>query len=616
MKFDHKASFFVLMMLSFILGFAQVDVERVEPPFWWVGMESSQLQLLIKGKNIADSDAKIRKKGVTIQQVTKGDNTDYLFLDLLIDGNTKPGRFDIVFSNGDEKNRFSYELKERASERHAFRGLTENDAIYLITPDRFSNGDTSNDNHNELTEKLNRDFHGGRHGGDLKGISSKIDYIKQLGATTIWLNPVLENNMPEYSYHGYAITDFYKVDARYGTNDQYKALADRVHKNGMKIIMDMVFNHCGLNHWWMSEKPFEDWIHTADTMMTTNFAISTVSDPYASNLDKEQMEKGWFVPVMPDLNHDNNFMADYLIQNSIWWIEYAGLDGIRMDTYPYNKKEFMAEWARRVKKEYPDFYIVGETWIDNEGLIAYWADKGANKDNEFNSRLDGLSDFPICYALQQAFKPGGNVRAVYDVLSLDFLYDHPTTNNTFADNHDMDRLFHILKEDLDKYKLAMTCLLTIRGIPQLYYGSEILMKGHGEHGVLREDFPGGWENDVRNAFTRVGRTDKENEAFDHISKLLNWRKTSDAIKNGTLKHFIPNDNLYVYSRKSDKESVMVLINNSEKEVDLKLNRYDEIIAGFSAGEDILTGKRYRKLNNVKIQPNSTQVIKLEKATVN
>jgi glycosidase len=571
-------------------------------------MKHGQLQLLVHGPNIGLADVRLEHSGVSIDAVHKAESPNYLFIDITIGAQAQPGTFSLEFllPEGGRIN-YDYVLKPRHERPEAHKGLHPGDVIYLITPDRFVNADKENDEVAGLKEGLNRSFHGGRHGGDLKGVLGKLDYIKDLGATTVWLNPVLQNDMPEYSYHGYATTDYYQVDARYGSNALYKQLAEDLHQRGMKLMMDQVFNHCGLQHWWMSDLPFSNWIHNYPEYDITNHAIGAISDPHAAAHDLEQMEKGWFVSVMPDLNHSNPFMVNYLIQNSIWWIEYAGLDGIRQDTYPYNLPSMMAEWARRVKEQYPDFYLVGETWVDNEAQEAYWADK-ADHSKAYDSNLGGISDFPVCFAIHKAFKDSGDVRALYETLSRDFLYLHPETNKIFADNHDMDRFFYTIGGDLAKYKAAMTFLLTTRGIPQIYYGTELLMQGHGEHGIIREDFPGGWAGDRQDGSVAGGRSPEQNEAFDFLKKLLQWRKKSEAIRSGKLTHFVPYDNVYLYARTSASDRFVVVINNNSNETTLDTKRYAEVFEGWQGAESILDGAAVSDLSALTLPPNSAIIL--------
>ena len=434
--------------------------------------------------------------------------------------------------------------------------------------------------------------------------------MNDLGVTTVWSSPVLENNMPEYSYHGYAITDYYRIDARFGSNELYQSFGKELHNKNMKLIMDMVFNHCGLEHWWMKDMPFRNWIHNYPEFKVTNHAMASLSDPHGAQSDREQMEQGWFVASMPDLNEDNPFMANYLIQNSIWWIEYAALDGIRQDTYPYNKKDFMSRWSKYVHEEYPHFFLVGETWIENEAQEAYWSDRGNNFSGDYNSTMNSMTDFPLCFAMHKAFGKDGDIRALYDVLSKDFVYHNPNTNKIFADNHDMDRFFYTIGQDLSKAKSAIIFLLTTRGIPQLYYGDEILMTGHDKHGDIRQDFPGGWNGDVRNAFSETGRTANENEIFNHLQKILQWRKTSDAILNGELKHFVPYDNVYVYNRKSEKESILVIINNNNQLKKLDMKRYAEVLKGYTTAIDLLTDSAVNNLYEIELAPNTAMILEL------
>lgn len=590
-------------------------IDKVEPPFWWTGMADGHLQLLVKGPNVSSATASVAYEGVKVERVTPAAHADFLFVDLQISRDAQPGTLKIDFTYGDNaKIQHDYELKARTKDEALHQGLDQGDVIYLITPDRFVNGDQANDTMEGMKEGIGRSLPGGRHGGDLAGVHSKLDYLEDLGVTTLWLNPVLENNMPSYSYHGYAITDYYKVDPRYGSNEVYRELSGALHERGMKLVMDMVFNHCGLEHWWMKEMPFGDWIHDYPDYVTTNYSIASLSDPHAAESDRRQMEKGWFVPTMPDLNQDNPFMATYLIQNTLWWIEYAGLDGLRIDTYPYNKKEFMALWTLRVRKEYPDLYLVGETWIGHVGQVAYWADKGPDYSEGYNSHTPAMADFPLYFALNAAFREGGNVAALYDVLSQDFMYYDPSKYKVFADNHDVDRLFHSLGGNVQRFKQALTFLLTTRGVPQLYYGTEILMKGSGDHGVIREDFPGGWKEDQRDAFTQKGRTEQERVAYEFVRRLLNWRKGSEAIAHGNLKHFIPHDNLYVYNRKSENESVLIMINNSNESVTVDMARYQEVLEGYDGGRDIISGRDFNDLDTIRMDGNTSLVLELKPLT--
>ncbi len=607
----------LLFLVFTIQVFSQkVSLDRVEPPFWWIGMKRSHLQLLVHGENISITDPVISYTGVHLVKSNSVESPNYLFLDLEITEAALPGKFEISFLK-DKKivASYPYELLVRESGSAQRKGFDESDIIYLIFPDRFVNGDPSNDSQPDMLEKANRSMPNSRHGGDLQGVMDKIDYMHDLGITTLWLNPVFENNQPTYSYHGYAISDFYKVDPRMGTNKDFKKVNDMLHAQGMKAVMDMVFNHCGSGHWWMNDLPSEDWIHHWPEFTRSNFRSGTVFDPYASDYDQKNFYQGWFDVNMPDLNQRNNYLNNYLIQNSIWWIEYSGLNGIRMDTYPYPFKEQMAEWAERIMSEYPHFSIVGEAWMGQPALVAPWESSPGIKTG-YESHLPYVFDFPMYDAIGSAFNEGAGwssgIIKLYDVLTQDFLYGDEVKIVTFADNHDGNRLFTKLNENKDSQKLAMTFLLTGRGVPQLYYGTEILMTGDGSdgHGKMRRDFPGGWFDDELNKFEASDRTDDENEVFNHISTLAKWRKNNDVIHTGKLKHFIPNNELYVYFRYNENDLIMIVLNNLNEEQFPDLHRYAEMLDGVKSGINILDGKIY-KLNNLKIPAKGSLVLKLK-----
>jgi neopullulanase len=611
--------FFVsLISLWLSLGslFAQIDKLRIEPPNWWAGMECSELQLMVHGEDIGFTRPVLHYPGVQLKETVMVENANYLFLNLELHPVVKPGKFTISFVKGKETVfQYTYELREREAGSANRQGFNNSDVIYLLMPDRFANGDPSNDNVRGYHEKANRKNPNGRHGGDLAGIADKLDYFEELGVSTLWLNPVQENNMPAYSYHGYAITDFYKVDARFGTNEDFRLLTKKMNERGLKMVMDMVFNHYGTGHCWMNELPMENWIHQWPEFTRSNYRGGTITDPYASEADKELMLKGWFDTSMADINQDNPFVANYLIQNSIWWIEYAGLSGIRMDTYPYSYKDFMARWMQRLHQEYPHFSVVGEAWLNVAPQVAYWQDNDRNHDG-FRSHLDIVFDFPLKYAITDAFNEGNGwstgVARLYESLSLDYLYNDPYNMVVFADNHDADRIFTCLGEDMRKLKMAMTFMMTVRGIPQIYYGTEILMTGweHDGHGLIREDFPGGWPGDKVNAFSHEGRTAEQNDAFDFISLLTNWRKGKEVIHYGQLKHYIPEDGIYVYFRYNEDESVMVILNNNDKNKTLKTRRFAENLEGYRTGTDVLHRTYFDNLSEIGLPPMSARIIEL------
>ncbi len=603
-------SFFVLLLQ----GQAQTKQIDVEPPFWWTQMKNPSLQLMVHGKDIANTRATIDYPGVQLKQQIAVENPNYLFLNLEIGDQALAGEFEIVFSSAGKKIfSYTYSLKERRAGSAQRHGFDHSDVIYLLMPDRFANGNPDNDNVNGMLEKANRKNPDGRHGGDLKGIDDHLDYFNELGVTALWLNPVLENNMPAYSYHGYAITDFYQVDPRIGSNAEYAEFVKNAHQHELKVIMDMVFNHYGTGHKWTKDMPMTDWVNRWPEFTRSNYRGGTITDPYAADFDKEKMLKGWFDHSMADLNQMNEFVANYLIQNSIWWIEYADLDGIRMDTYPYSDRDFMKNWMHAVRLEYPDFSVVGEVWLNTTPQVAYWQEKSHST---FNSELNYVMDFPLKYAIGRAFNEdngwSSGVSALYESLGLDFLFEHSDQIMTFLDNHDMDRIYSTFGGDIDKLELASTFLLTTRGVPQLQYGTEILMPGweHDGHGKMRSDFPGGWENDAHNAFTAEGRSIEQNRFWSHLRLLLHWRKNNQVIQNGKLKHYIPEDGVYVYFRFTDDAAVMVILNNNDKEKTIKTDRFAENLDGFETGSDILHRTYFETLHKISIPAMSARVIEL------
>jgi glycosidase len=593
---------------------AQV-IERVDPPSWFTGMKEDVVQLMVYGKEIGSFDAKTDYPGVAVKTMIRTENPNYLFVNLEISDEAVPGTVTLTFTRGRQKLTHSYPLLERPA--GPARGFNTSDVIYLLMPDRFANGDTSNDNVAGMTEQMNRSNPGGRHGGDMKGITDHLDYLHSLGVTGIWLNPFLENNQHHSSYHGYSTTDFYKSDPRYGSNDEFKNLVAEAHKRGMKVVMDMIFNHVGSFHWWMNDLPSRDWIHRFDEFTRTNYRASTYMDPYASETDRMVMEKGWFDVTMPDLNQNNPLVETYLIQTSLWWIAFSDLDGIRMDTFPYPLPEMMSRWAKRVEEEFPGFFIVGEVWYDDPSHTSYWALNKENPDG-FRSNLPSLTDLPMCFATHRAFEgklnPTDGLSKLYNLLSQDFLYPDPFRNVVFLDNHDMTRFFTQTGSSLDAYKMGLAFIMTTRGIPQLYYGTEIVMEGDKSKGDgrLRDDFPGGWPGDSRNAFTGDGLTGQEKEALEYTRLILNWRKTKDVIHTGRLKHYIPSDGVYVYFRYSDDESVMVVINNNPEETrTIRGEKFAESLQGFTGGTDIISGRKIDDLGSFTIGPKTAMIIELK-----
>jgi glycosidase len=606
---------FAIVLLTVLPIYAanKPTLNKIEPPCWWTGFKNPALQLMVYGERISETHPEIKYEGVELVSVSTVENPNYLFLDLRLSPNVKPGKFEISFKqNGKTIVASTYELKARENGSSQRVGFNTSDVMYLIMPDRFANGDPSNDSKADELEKGDRTNPDGRHGGDLKGIQDHLDYIKDNGYTALWVNPVLENNMPAVSYHGYSTTDFYKVDSRLGTNADYQQLSAEAKKRGIKMVMDMIFNHCGLNHWWMKDMPMKDWINEYPDFKITNHKKTTVQDPYASEVDAKEFTDGWFVPSMPDLNQRNPYLANYLIQNSIWWIEYVGLDGIRMDTYPYPDRQMMADWTRKVMTEYPNFNIVGEEWNTNPAAVAFWQ-KGKVNSNGYVSYLPSLMDFPTQNAVVQSMNDNWGLNHLYETLSLDYLYPKADNLVIFAENHDTERFFTAIGEDIPKYKTAMTFLMTTRGIPQVYYGGEILMTGlkRDGDGKMRKDFPGGWQGDQIDGFKGVGLTDGQLDFQQFMKKITNWRKGKDLIHDGKLKHYYPMDNFYVYFRYNEKESVMVILNTNSESKTLNTSRFAESLKGFTSAKEVMSGNMVNDLNNIVVPAKTSLILELK-----
>ncbi len=593
---------------------ANEGIERVEPPFWWQGFSNTELQLLVYGDDIGRLSPEVDYPGIDVARVEHGDSPNYLFVYLDIDPSAEPGKFDIVFT-GDERNlSYNYELLEKNSDPAHTKSFTASDVVYLITPDRFANGDPSNDAVDGYADQPNRNEEYGRHGGDIDGIAQHLDYISDMGFTQIWLNPILENAMPQWSYHGYATTDFYKVDPRFGSNESYRKFVATARRQDIGVIMDMIVNHAGSNAWWMDDLPTASWLNNPDTRAITSHARTANQDPYGSEYDKRAFADGWFVDSMPDLNQRDPLLADYLIQNAIWWIEYVGLSGIRQDTYPYPDKHFMSEWTRRIIEEYPDFNIVGEEWSPSPAIVSYWQ-RGKQNYDGYVSSLPSLMDFPLQMAMAKALTdPEPSWRSiwtpVYEMLGHDFLYPDPFNLTIFPDNHDMSRIYTQLDEDYDRFRMAMAFYLTMRGVPQIYYGTEILMSHPGteSHDAIREEFPGGWPDHEKNAFTAAGLTAKELETQQFMRRLLNWRKESDVIHYGQLMQYAPTGNVYAYFRYDEDDTVMVVFNRGDGAAKLDLGRFSERLRARRTATDVITGKSFDISSSLKIEPRSVLIL--------
>jgi len=611
-----KVSLTSLFLLISGLLLAQ-QPQHVEPPFWWTDMEHAELQLLVHGKDIGYSTPEFNYNGVKLKQTIKVENPNYLFLDLEITPEATPGAFTIYFMReGSQVYSYEYELRHRDEASASRQGFGQDDVIYLLMPDRFANGDTTNDSHPDMLEKADRTDPDGRHGGDLQGIINHLPYFNELGATAIWLNPFLENNQQAYTYHGYAISDLYRVDPRHGSNALFKELVDKANDKDIKIIMDMIMNHIGSGHYWMNDLPMNDWVHQFDEYTSSNYRANVAVDPHASEYDLRKMKDGWFDTHMPDLNQKNPLLARYLIQNTVWWIEYAGIDGIRMDTQPYPDEDFMADWAEHIMEEYPDFSIVGEAWIGQPSLVAYYQG-GKDNFNGYDSHLTHVFDFPGNYAVTSAFNEDNGwdsgLASFYEHLSQDFLYPRPHDMLVFADNHDLSRIYTTMGENMDKLKMAMTYIFTVRGTPVLQYGTEILMTGeeHAGHGKMRKDFPGGWEADEQNAFTKEGRSKEQNEIFDYIQKLIDFRQSHEVMQTGKLTQFIPDNDVYVYFRHLDDEAVMIAYNNTEENKTVDGERFREILGDYNSGKNIITGKSINDFDKITVPAMSSMVVKLK-----
>lgn len=596
-----KHTLILLIVFLFSWGGGQtaraMEIKKVAPSFWWAGMKNPELQILLYGEDLALSDVSVSGEGIYLKETVRQDNPNYLLLYLDL-SEAKAQTFQILLKHGKKKLQIPYELKSRVRRGEDVKGFTSEDVLYLIMPDRFANGNPENDVVDGMREKkIDRADSFARHGGDIQGISNHLDYIADLGVTAIWLNPTQENDMESGSYHGYAITDYYQIDRRFGSNEDFCALVEKAHERNLKVVMDMIFNHCGSENYLFKDKPSKEWFNYHSNYVQTSFKTASVMDIHASAFEKKIATDGWFTSVMPDFNQRNRHVARYLIQSSIWWIEYAGINGIRQDTHPYADFDFMSQWCKEVLDEYPYFNIVGETWLNSNVLVSYWQ-KDSKLAAPLNSNLPTVMDFPLQALINQAFDEetgewGGGLYKLYDYQTQDLVYVNPMNLLTFLDNHDTSRFAQTdeMAKNLKRYKQAMVFLLTTRGIPQIYYGTEILMtgdKGKGD-GDLRKDFPGGWQGDTRNCFVKNGRTALENEAFEFTRQLLNWRKGNQVIGKGSLKHYSIQNGVYVYQREFNGKSVVIIMNGTDDSKELDLAPYQEILPRENA-LDVLTGK--------------------------
>ena len=618
MKRNLLFTILLLLLPGFHQVFAANAIKKVAPAFWWAGMKNPELQILLYGDRISSADVSLSSGDITLQEVVKQENPNYLVLYLDL-SKAVPQNFDIILTQGKKQTKIPYELKQRRPDASAVEGFDSSDVLYLIMPDRFANGDSSNDVIPGMLEgNVDRNEPFARHGGDLKGIENHLDYIADLGVTSIWLNPIQENDMKEGSYHGYAITDYYQADRRFGNNEEFRNLVDQAHAKGMKVVMDMIFNHCGVEHVWIKDMPCKDWFNNPDhekNFVQTSFKLTPHVDPYASKYDFSQMNDGWFVTAMPDLNQKNPHVYRYLVQNSFWWIEYANIDGIRMDTYPYADYDAMSNWMKELNEEYPNYNTVGETWVTEPAYTAWWQ-KDSKLSAPKNSNLKTVMDFSFFDKINIAkteetetwFK---GLDRVYNSFVYDFLYPNPESVLAFIENHDTDR-FLGEGDNLPMLKQASTLLLTTRRIPQLYYGTEIMMNGvkNKSDGYVRKDFPGGWADDQETALTAEGRSAIQNDCYNFYKTILNWRKGNDVIAKGSMTQFMVQNGVYAYARQHEGKTVFVMLNGTNAETVVPLKFYKEILKEKQQGKDILTGKAIIFGKELKMQPRESLVIEL------
>ncbi len=609
-------SIFILLM-SFTSSWA-MKIERVEPISWWIGMEHP-LQLMIHGENIAGSTVEVNSADIKIGKIISSDNPNYLFVDVVIDPSTKPGEYIFTFTKGRKRVEVPYVLEARRESPAAEHSLTAADVVYLLMPDRFAKGELP-EGLEHIEGKVDREDHNARHGGNLQGMIDNLDYIADLGVTAIWSTPLLEDR-EDVSYHGYAISDLYRVDPRHGTNEMYKDYVSEAHSKGLKVIMDMVPNHIGVRHWWMEDMPMKDWINLGGEYKQTRYGQTVQLDPHGSKADYIDNRDYWFVESMPDMNLKNEYVLNYMIQNAIWWVEYANLDAIRIDTYPYNDKYKAAEWTKAIKDEYPGISLMGECWVNEPSFVSYWEGREDNKDG-YNSELPMVMDFPLQQHIISAITKEGpagwdeGAMHIYFILAQDFLYNNPEKLLIFASNHDIDRLAHYTKGNAKKQMLVYSLLATMRGIPQLYYGDEQMFKGDPSqgHGSFRIDFPGGWPGDERNLFEGAGRTASEDSMYQHTRKLFQWRKGSSAIAEGEMVHFFPesNENQYVYGRMTDDELVFTALNFNSTPGELKWEKYAELFEGrCKTGIDIVSGKEVTFGEPMILEPYQSLILEIK-----
>ncbi len=607
-------SIVTLLILSANLCFAQnIIIKKVEPPNWWVGMHWNKVQLMVYGKNLKNVSPKFNNSEIKVTKIHNAESPDYSFIDIKIPSNLKPGNYKLILNKNGKAADINFPILKKKNTEGNFQGFNKGDVIYLITPDRFADGDTSNNRVRGTIDEYNINDPLGRHGGDIEGIIKHLDYLKNLGVTTLWMNPLIENNT-HISYHGYSATDFYKIDPRFGSNKLYEELVKDAHSKGLKIILDHVSNHISIDHPWMKDLPFKDWINGSikNHFMTKHDKLA-FADIHRDSSTIINTTKGWFTNQMPDLNQADPFLSDYLIQNTLWWIESTGLDGIREDTYPYCDQKYLAKWAKAILTEYPKFNIVGEIWTGIAPFLASFQTHSYYP-RKFDSNLPAITDYATHDVYAEFLQGKAGLHSIYEDFAKDFIYSDPDNLVTFLDNHDVERAMLLAKGDEDKFKMALLMLLTSRGIPEIYYGTEIGMKGGREDGLIRSDFPGGFPGDKRDAFTSKGRTKYENEIYNFVHKLLVLRKEHKALSYGKLVEFPPADELFVYFKENGNEKIMTVINNNKIAKDVNLGRYSDQLKEVKRIKNLMTGESFLLDNNssLKIAGESGNIFLLSK----
>jgi len=568
-----------------------LSINKIEPPNWWIGMKWNKLQLMIYGAELSEISVESKDKQIKIDKVHRIDNTNYAFVDIIIPPDLSAGEYEFIVKNKSGKTSFNYLLKERENNPDHHKGFSNKDVMYLIMADRFCDGNPANNTIGDSLDNYSSDDLNGRKGGDIEGIISKLDYMSELGVTALWVTPMLENNM-YMSYHGYAATDLYKIDPRFGTNELYKRLVKEAHSKNLKVILDHVSNHIGINHPWINDLPMPDWINgKPGDHKPANHNKLTLHDIHSDSITMSATWEGWFTNYMPDLNQRNPYLKNYLIQNTLWWIEYSGIDGIREDTYPYADQYYLSEWAQAIFNEYPDFNIVGEIWTGIPTFLAAY--QGNNKFNsKINSHLPSVTDFALSDALRSYLSGEKGLVNIYETIAQDFLYSDPYSLLTFFDNHDISRGLFVAKENVERFKIALSILLTTRGIPKLLYGTEIGMVGDDHHGNIRTPFPGGFPDDKQNAFIKSGRTEYQNEIYDYVTELLKIRNKYPALQTGRLLHFYPFNDQYIYFRILDDQKIMVVVNNNVEQRNIDFTHIKHIIGENDILTNIKTGERF------------------------